>query len=254
MTGEAAALAAKLAAALPDLPRWVEIRDMLRTPRAELVYGAAAPATALVVADPDARLAGVAGSPPAAAIREGAARAGDAGSLLAAPEDSAWVRAALPEWVEEPAVLHVLPNPDRLPDPGAGTVRLLVESDLAAHRFPLELAFELRTALDSGIEIAAALADDGRPAAFCYGGATTERWWDVAIDALEPFRRRGHATRAFAFAAARFRARGLQSVWGAHASNAASLGLARKLGFVPADELRVFTPPQGAADSGALPT
>jgi hypothetical protein len=110
------------------------------------------------------------------------------------PENAAWVAAALPGWEVEGATLHVLRDAPRLPPVPPGSVRLLDAAEVPALDVPGELHEELLAAVRGGAAIAAALVE-GRPVAFCYAGAETERWWDVAIDTLEPYRRQGHAGR-----------------------------------------------------------
>ncbi len=62
--------------------------------------------------------------------------------------------------------------------------------------------------------------------------------WDVAIDTLEGYRRRGHGARCVAYMIEHLRP--LRPVWRAENSNQASLGLAARLGFTPVDELPIF--------------
>jgi RimJ/RimL family protein N-acetyltransferase len=77
--------------------------------------------------------------------------------------------------------------------------------------------------------------------AFCYPVLQTERWWDVSVDTLEEFRGRGLAPRAAREMVRLMRTRGKSPVWGAVETNAASLSVARRLGFVEAGRLAVFT-------------
>ena len=107
---------------------------------------------------------------------------------------------------------------------------------------PDELRDELGAAESAGTPIAAALAE-GMPVSFCYAGSVTESLWDVSIDTLEPWRRRGYAARAARFEIARLLRFGRRPVWGAVESNAGSLGLASRLGFVPVDAVWLFTTP-----------
>ena len=101
-----------------------------------------------------------------------------------------------------------------------------------------ELAIESR----AGTPITAALLE-ARPVAFCYAGAITETLWDVSIETLEPYRRRGFAAQCAAYLIRRLAKVGKRPVWGATASNAPSARLAAKLGFTPVDSLMVFMRP-----------
>jgi hypothetical protein len=234
-----------VAALLPDLPRWVEARSILLAGRGELL-GLALDPLACAIADPAFRSAIVVGRPPYEAIGEALALAGPGASVVAPPESREWVAAALPELAVERAVLHVMGSEPRLPELAPGDVRRLDRAEIAALDLPGELREELREATAEGIRIAAAIAGES-PVAFCYAGSVTESLWDVSIDTLAPWRRQGYAARAAAFEVARFAALGPRPVWGALESNEASRGLARKLGFVPADELWIFTAPDAPA-------
>lgn len=229
----------ELAALLPDLPRWVETRSILLAGRGE-VLGLSLDPLACAVADPAFGSAIAVGRPPYEAIGEALALAGPRASVMAPPESREWVVAALPELSPERALLHVMGPEPTLPQLRPGDVRQLGADEIAGLDLPGELREELREATAEGIKIAAAMAE-GSPVAFCYAGSVTESLWDISIDTLEPWRRRGFAARAVAFEIARFAGLGKQPVWGALESNAASRGLARKLGFVPADEIWIFT-------------
>jgi GNAT acetyltransferase-like protein len=244
-----------LARALPDVPRWVETRAMLLRGDCEVLGLATANgpapgpegAAAFVVRDTLLPLVAVVGEPDPAAVREAAAAAGGEAVVLAPPETRRHLAAALPGWGVNAAVLHLLPG--ALPaDGGAGgAARLLEPAEVAALAgLPPGLHSELRLGARLG-PVAAAL-DDGVPVAFCYAGSETEGLWDVSIDTLEPFRRRGHAARAFALLAARLGARGKRPVWGAEDWNEPSLRLAARLGFRPVDEVLLWRPP-GVAPS-----
>jgi GNAT superfamily N-acetyltransferase len=180
-------------------------------------------------------LISVVGRPPQAAIREAAAGRRDH-EVIVPPENGDLVAAALPGWESVRATLHLLGDEGRLPPVPAGSVRLLDPAELdSIGGLPPDLRSELDSAVQSS-PVAAGL-EDGRPIAFCYADRT-EGLWDVAIDTLEGYRRRGHAARCVAFMIEHLRP--LRPVWGAENTNLASLGLAAKLGFVPVDELLLF--------------
>ena len=83
---------------------------------------------------------------------------------------------------------------------------------------------------------------DRQPVSFCYAGAITETWWDIAVDTLPAHRRRGYAALCVAFMIRHMRAGGKHPVWQAVEDNPASWMLARKLGFDAIDELALFEP------------
>jgi GNAT superfamily N-acetyltransferase len=231
---------ATLLAALPDLPRWVLVRGVLRSGRGGPVGRPSTDPLAMVVLSPETAFAGVVGRPPAADVVLAAAQSRE---VVVAPEDAAWVQAALPEWSSEPATLHVLPGELDLRDVGASEVDWLGPrpSDVP-FGLPDELAGELAVATAGGARVAVARLD-GRPASFCHAFAVTEGLWDVAVETVPECRRRGCASRAVRFLVGHFAREGKRPVWGSAASNPASAALARKLGFVPVDTVVVLTPP-----------
>ena len=232
-----------LLARLPDLPRWVELRALLLTGRCDVVALEHDPLAAAVAAAAF-RSAFVVGRPPFAAMGEALAIAGESGSLIAAGESVAWVQEALPELRPERAILHELGADVTVVPVEPGTVRHLHTAEVEMLTIPNDLREELRAAESAGTPIAAALAD-GMPVSFCYAGSVTESLWDVSIDTLEPWQRRGYAARAARFEIARLLQLGRRPVWGAAESNVASRGLAAKLGFIPVDELWMFATPPG---------
>ncbi len=195
------------------------------------------PPSAVVVQD-DVSLAAVVGHPPQEQIAEVAAAARE---LIAAPEDASWIAAALPEWQSDKATLYRLAPTVRHDLPSPESVRDLGAADLQRIRgIPGELRRELEIECRAGTRVVAALEDD-QPVAFCYAGAVTESLWDVAVDTLEPFRRRGHASACATVLIAHQLALGKRPVWGAVSHNLASHGLAKRLGFEPTDAIVVFS-------------
>jgi RimJ/RimL family protein N-acetyltransferase len=76
---------------------------------------------------------------------------------------------------------------------------------------------------------------------FCYATSETETLWDVSIDTLAAWQGRGLAAGCVGAMVERMLAVGKRPVWGAAERNAASLALARKLGFEPVDRLALVT-------------
>ena len=143
--------------------------------------------------------------------------------------------------------MHALPAPERTlhaprPSPDAG-VRLVTPADPLDH-LPPGLRHEMTHARLLG-PVGAAFAD-GLPVSFCYPVWTTESLWDLSIDTLETHRRRSLAASAVAFMVDHMRREGREPVWGALASNTASLRLAAKLGFARVGEIVVFSKGQWA--------
>jgi hypothetical protein len=235
-----AAALAELARRLPDIPRWVETRWMLRSTWCE-VTGLHPSRRDFVVRSTRRPLAAVVGRPEAAFIRDAAERV--AGGDLIAPEENAeHVASALPGWSREGAVIYRWPEGRPLPARApAEDVRPVVPTAAMLEHVPAPLAGELLDVAEWSLVVAA--YDAGAPASFCYACAVTETLWDVSIDTLEPYRGRGLAERAVGCLMGLMAARGKLPTWGAADSNPASQRLALKLGFQPDDRLALFSAP-----------
>src|SRR4051812_44418382 len=96
----------ELARRLPDLPRWVEVRDCLLSGDCEVFGLTETPALALVVRDPATDFIMIVGAPQAIAIQSAAAANAGRGDLVAPPEHADLVARALPHWRRTRAVLH----------------------------------------------------------------------------------------------------------------------------------------------------
>ena len=228
----------RLRGLLPDEPRWLEPRGLLGYPECPLhVDLSALEPSFIVVDDVGERLAAIIGRPNPELIRRAVRESQE---VLAYSDNLGHVCDALPEWESERAALHVLPSSGALALDPVHPTRYLEAGEVAAfsHLDP-DLRRELAEADEEDIAIVAALAAH-LPVAFCYAGATSERLWDVAVDTAESHRRLGYAASAVMRLIRDNAARGLSPVWGAVESNAASLGLARKLGFVEVDALWVL--------------
>ena len=242
----------RLAGSLPDVPRWLYARSMLLAGRCEVLGLEEARSGPSFVAreleEREDRWFCVVGHPSGEALREAARRNGDGGEILATREGAPRVIGALPGWTATRVVVHLLGDPSRLPRFAEGEVKPFGARDLdaASGDLPEELRSYLGSAVGArGALVAASLAD-GRPVSFCCAEDETEGLWDIAIETLEGHRKRGHAGRCVSWMVAEMRRRGKEPVWAAEETNAASLRLAAKLGFVPADELVLFRPaPRG---------
>jgi RimJ/RimL family protein N-acetyltransferase len=198
-----------------------------------------------VVRDWEEDLVCVVGYPAHEAIAEALARSGNAGAVIAMPENVSRVVQAVPGREPRPAILHRLDEAERPPGATEGQVRLLSGPEELRPLPPglrAELRMELERILRRGIPAVAAFVG-GVPVSFCYVASETEGLWDVSIDTLKEHRRQGHAAQCVASLIRHMRhTAGKEPVWGAVESNAASMGLAAKLGFVPVDRIFVFEP------------
>ena len=228
----------ELAAALPDLPRWVAPRGLLLARRAELLAGPEGTRGAgYVVVERGGHEAFAVHRPVARLVEELLAHL-EVRSLFVPLENAEPWRAPLATWREESAVLHVHPSPASLPEPAHET-RLLALGDVEDFaRLPAELAAELTLALTRG-PVAAAF-EDGRAVSFCHAAYRTESWFDLSIDTLDEHRRHGFATSAASFLIHHMLREHRKPVWGALDADAPSLAMAKKYGFRAVDRLSVF--------------
>lgn len=230
---------ADLARILPDEPRWVETRFMLLREEA-VVVGLSGDRRRFVATSTLWPVMAVVGRPEASFIASAARRASPDVTVLAAAEHGDHVASALPGWRRVGAVVLQWPGGVPLPEPPVRDVRLLMPEEVGAlAHVPPAFHQELVTAATYS-PVAGALAG-GAPVAFCYATSVTETLWDVSIDTLEGYRRRGLAQQAVRFLAAVYARKGKWPVWGATDDNAPSLALAQKLGFVPSGRLAVFS-------------
>ena len=178
--------------------------------------------------------------------------------LLAQVGNAEYVQRSLdasrPErWSGEPAIMHALPAPGRTaarasapPDTG---VRLLTLADPLDH-LPPGLRHEMTHARLLGPSVQRSPTACRRRSAIRYGRRSrsgiyrSTRSNPIAADSL--------AASAVAFMVDHMRREGREPVWGALASNTASLRLAAKLGFAPVGEIVVFSKGQWAYLTGGF--
>jgi ribosomal protein S18 acetylase RimI-like enzyme len=229
-----------------DLPRHVEARGLLLSGRCEVL----AEGEGALVCARETPLVCVVGRPGPGTFARVLAGPGER-EFLAPADEREFVEAALPEFEPEEAAVHVLPAGAALP-PAAADVEVgcLEQGDQELlPALPDELDHELRTALDHGPVVVAFAGD--QPAGFAYAPWVTETLFDVSVDTLAAFRRRGLGEAAARELIGLFGAAGRRPVWGAVSSNQASLRLARKLGFREVDRLVLFTRRRGESTAHA---
>jgi GNAT superfamily N-acetyltransferase len=241
-------IAPNLAKSLPDTPGWIDVRGMLLSGHA-IVSGGETVEAGFVVRTMSGPLAVVAvvGFPAHAAIAQAVEDVTDMTPVIVQRDNADHVGRALASsppstsgrgWTPERAILHRLPSESTVDVSDDAPSRLLRADERLDH-LPPGLRFEISQARATA-PVGIALVD-GLPASFCYPCWITETLWDVSIDTLEPYRRRGLAARVVRFMIARMKNEGRDPVWGAMESNIPSLELARKLGFTRADEIIVFS-------------
>lgn len=132
-------------------------------------------------------------------------------------------------------------NRDRLEAARDPRARLLGPEDRCClDTLPSDLQEEIAAAFEYSVMSAA--FENGRPVSFCYAAWETETLWDVSIDTLPSWRRRGLARAAAVELITYFLDRGKRPVWGAADTNTASSTLAVHLGLQPVDRLLLVFP------------
>ena len=225
----------KLLGLLPDSPRWVETRGMLLAGRC-LAFG---DSTNCVVVDSVMPVLSILGRPAATLLTQALEAAIQPVHVLAPPENQEYVAHLLPGWLCESATLHLLKPSPRSDPVSVENVRLFEPNEGFIACIPDTLAKELRRVADWSL-IAATFVEQ-IPVSFCYASSMTETLWDISIDTLEDYRRRGYAAQCVEYMIRLMNKQGRQPVWGAMNSNAASLLMAQKLAFEPVDQLAVFS-------------
>jgi RimJ/RimL family protein N-acetyltransferase len=259
----AASLVALALTRVPDLPRWIDTRGMLLSGRADVHAppSSAESSSGLIVVVSDSALVSIVGRPAESAITEVITTLSGDVNLLAQMEDADYVGRTLPGWRRQRAIVHVLPEArawDASPDSEARvfTMASAPRFDHVPELLRRELLDALRGrtvsrfvpgalprpgTLVSRIRVPmAAVWADGRPVSFCYPVWQTETLWDVSIETLESYRRRGLAARAARTLIRHLRGSGRSPVWGALETNTGSRALAARLGFLEAGGLVVF--------------
>ncbi|TVR50946.1 MAG: GNAT family N-acetyltransferase [Puniceicoccaceae bacterium] len=160
--------------------------------------------------------------------------------LVVQESDAGHARACLPGWDYTDAVIH-----ERV----AGMGRPMDDGEAVSVEAPPTPALLERLKPGARLWLVASLAvavrrDGEEIISLCGAGAVTEKWWDVGVETAPAFRRRGHASACFLALERFMAATGRRPVWGAGTGNAASLGLAARLGFRPVDRLAVMAVPE----------
>jgi len=228
-----------IAQVLPDLPRWVEVRDLLLAGKSEIFGIQAQAEPALVLREPNGKSVFVIGQAPVAALQAAMRGLGQGDMVIAAKEQAIWLGAALPGWTRTRIIVHTLPDLQYLPSASPSEVKFLDANTLDWFPIPSELLQELKEGAEHSV-IAATWVNQ-QPVSFCYAASETESWWDIAIDTLPEYRRQGYAALCVAYMIRYMLLKGKQPVWQAEENNSPSRRLAQKLGFVPMDELALFT-------------
>ena len=252
-------------ARVPDLPQWIDTRGMLHTGRALVTFPSSQRlfSDGFVVELASRALLSAIDNPPGEIVAERACAMQGEVNVLCAEDTAETVGNALPSWVRRGVRLLALPGVmpwEHGPNDSDVAIFTRASTPSLAH-VPETLRREIVDALEghpsarfvpgklperspadaspTPVPVAAVLMD-GRPVTFCYPVVQTETLWDVSVETLEGFRGRQLAARAARAMVRHMRGSHKAPVWGALETNAASLSVARQLGFEEAGRLMVF--------------
>jgi hypothetical protein len=231
---------ADVLASLPDLPRWVAARGMLLARRGLALDVDEA---CRVVCGRKDHLVVPVTIALSAQLETVAMREVPGGSIVLQDIMLPAARYFLPEWNAEPATVFTLPDDKAKswPLPEWPTAPLTTAQLESAEHVPGPLRDRLVDASTRMPVWGASL--DGRPAAFGYASLSTEAWFEISVETLEPARRRGLGRAAAMGIIVDGLLRGHRPVLSCVRGNEAANGLARRLGFEPVDMLWVLTRP-----------
>jgi RimJ/RimL family protein N-acetyltransferase len=230
-----------LAALLPDLPRWVEARDLLLGGACDVFGLRETPELSCLVRDASTESVFVIGSPDFEAIRASVRANVRGGEVIAPLSEEARIAEALPGWRAGRILVHLLGDAPRLPSLQGHEVRFLRAADVGRLDAPADIVDELTSAAENS-PVAATFVEQ-RAVSFCYAASTTETLWDISIDTLPEFQRHGHAALCVTRVIEHMRTLAKEPVWCSVQTNVPSWRLAAKLGFVVVDELVIFESP-----------
>ena len=217
---------------VPDEPLNVDLRGILLDKDVEIEPGAAdAPGYAVYV--PAIDLACLWGEPEDAVLDALGERLARGTQVVCDEALRERVAARIEAAHAEPIHFYALPaDADPvLPEPDQDVELWIVgpKEEAALDHLPGELREEMNAALDRTF-VAMTYVDE-EAVSFCYPHHETEKYWDVSVDTLSAYRRQGFAAMAFGAAHAVLSEHDKEPVWGALESNAASNGMAMKLGM-----------------------
>lgn len=217
---------------LPDLPLWVETRDLLLRKSSRIIENPTR--NGFVIWSVENGSGSVVGDPEPDALAMAADKVSE---LLAFPGNIDRVRLLLPHFRTELAT--VFSAPEQFPPSPPHPCRRISRNEIAGmNHLPEDLLVQLSAVARYGKAVVAAF-DGAAPVAFAFVASETESLWDVSIDTIAGHRRQGYASAAVLHLMRIMRDQGKSAVWGALDSNRASANLARRLGFVESDRLWV---------------
>ena len=167
---------------LPDLPLWVETRDLLLWEGSKVIENPTQ--SGFVVWRMEDGIGSVVGEPEPQAV---ALAARDVPELLAFEDNIERLRSHLPAFQAETATIFT--EPELLPYvPAHRSCEISLDEISVQSHLPADPLAELSNVAEDGVTIVAAF-DGSHPVAFAYVASETETLWDVSIDTIRSHRR-----------------------------------------------------------------
>jgi RimJ/RimL family protein N-acetyltransferase len=228
-----------LAKSLPDIPSLVEVRSYLLSNECEILGYKDRPDCSFILRIVEEELIYIVGRPDLQEIKNTISDFKERGTIIAPQVTFNWLAPLLTAWKTERIFVYALNETHHLPQTEQINIHFLDSKDLTNSDIDFELLEELKSALNY-TDVAAVYVDD-KPVSFCYASSQTETLWDVGIDTLPEYQRKGYARLCFSFMARHMKKRGkTTTVWQALESNPASWLMASKLNFTKVGELAYF--------------
>lgn len=221
---------------LADIPKWVEVRDLLINPESRII-SFNAPHSFAVWHESDA-IGAFVGVPDANIPTDVLQSIQGCDELLAFADNRSNVATILPNFIAERANIYRQCRPASSPSKPTKRLSLREIEWLAEHHN--DLFAELQWALFQDVPVWAALCD-AQPVSFAYAASQSETLWNMSVDTLDAYRQQGYAKAVTLALMSEMQAQGKTAVWGALDSNNASNQLALSLGFELVDELWVLS-------------
>src|SRR5678815_1502483 len=133
-----------IAQVLPDLPRWIEVRDLLLSDDCEIFGLDEQMGLSFVLCERGGKVVFVVGQPSLNALRAILQDLDQSGMVIAPSEQASWLLPALPGWTRKRILIHTLLNQEQLPIPSADKVKFLDASSLERLPAAAELLEELK--------------------------------------------------------------------------------------------------------------
>ena len=222
-------------AVLPDVPKWVEPKDSLSAGDADVFQFEEGDVENVAVLDRTEDTLFVVGRLTSHEFDKMANLLGRCTSLIVEIGQNDDILTRLHGWRSKNILVFTSPSSLSLSSETISNVKFLNKEEIIRAGLANGLKVELLEALKSS-EIAASYSE-GKPVAFCYAASQSQKYWDVSVDTLPEYRRKGHAKRCALFMMSYMQSKGKEVVWQSFDDNPSSWNLAKSIGLIQTDRL-----------------